>query len=302
MFILFYFLLLFIDGWCTDDLSFQTKTVVVGDHVKLECSRRSEGHVFWMRSSSGNSLEFLGIKWSKTKVSYPPGILELKIADTNLHDTAFYICIRNKNGHISSLSLTYLIVKEAAVSEVPPSTPKCSENSLTLRCSVLQDSQKKSCPLDKSVLCFSAESNSSFFKNLTSSDDLKYYCAEPKCEEKIQNNESSSHSKANMWNSIDADAVRNILIAALAASQVLIVFLCILVKKLKTDLKRRSCDAIVQQMQTSTTDLQNQQKDEGLLVYSVAAFSRRKSSKKEMRSYDDDKEETIYSNIAVHEL
>ncbi|KAF6726328.1 hypothetical protein FQA47_006350 [Oryzias melastigma] len=272
-------------GGVTDGLSFQTKTVVVGDHVKLECSRRSEGDVVWMKTSSGNSLEVLDKNWSKTKVSYLPGILELHIADTNLHDAAFYICVRKRKGNILSLSITHLIVKEPAVPTVPPSAPECSENSVTLRCSVLQDSQNKSCPSDENMLCFSAESNysntnsaaenrgdaavndfcfSSFFKNRTSSDHLKYYCAVPKCEEKIQKNESSSHSEVTvkLWNSNKADVIRNILIAALAASQ----------------------------------------KDEDPLVYSVAAFSRRKSSKKETRSHDDDKEETIYSNIAVHEL
>uniref|UniRef100_A0A3B3HFF3 Immunoglobulin domain-containing protein n=1 Tax=Oryzias latipes TaxID=8090 RepID=A0A3B3HFF3_ORYLA len=264
----------------TDDLTFQTKTVVVGDHVKLGCSRRSAGNVFWMRTISGNPPEFLDNYWSKPKLAYKAGILELQIADTSLHDTAFYICVRKKDGTILSLNLTYLIVQEPAVSKVPSSAPECSENSLTLQCSVLQDFQNKSCPSDENVFCFSAESKHSntnrtaessgdaavkdfcfsiFFKNLTSSGDLKYYCAIPKCEERIQKNESLSQFEVNTWNSNTADVVRNMLIAALVVSQMLIAFLFYLVKKLKKESKSCCHDAVLQQMQISTTDLQNQQ-------------------------------------------
>uniref|UniRef100_A0A3P9LW39 Immunoglobulin subtype domain-containing protein n=1 Tax=Oryzias latipes TaxID=8090 RepID=A0A3P9LW39_ORYLA len=253
---------------CTDDLTFQTKTVVVGDYVKLGCSRRSAGNVFWLRTISGNPPEFLDNYWSKPKLAYKAGILELQIADTSLRDTAFYICVRKKDGTILSLNLTYLIVQE------------CSENFLTVQCSVLQDSQNKSCPSDENVFCFSAESKhsntnrtaensgdaaakdfcfSSFFKNLTSSGDLKYYCAIPKCEERIQKNESLSQFKVNTWNSNTADVVRNILIAALFVSQMLIAFLFYLVKKLKKESKSCCHDGVLQQIQMSTTDLQYQQ-------------------------------------------
>ncbi|XP_036069921.1 uncharacterized protein LOC112152984 isoform X2 [Oryzias melastigma] len=289
MLILFHLLLVFGEKCCANNLFYVTKAVKVGDHVKLDCSRGSAGELVWMRIVFDHPPENLEKTENKTphvKVKLEPGTLELKIVEAKQSDTGLYICMRNKSGNLLSFNVTYLRVEEPAVTEAPPPTPSlpvCPGNSMTLQCSILHDSLNNSCLSNESVLCFNTESNNfypnntkdnrvnkeeknsegtsvnkcfpSIFKNLPSSDGWTYYCAAPKCEEKTP--EERTQTNICTWTSKD-ETVKNCLIAALVISQIFIVLLLYLVKKLKTE--SRDSSHVPQQISPSAhSDQENQQ-------------------------------------------
>uniref|UniRef100_A0A3Q1H6W3 Ig-like domain-containing protein n=1 Tax=Anabas testudineus TaxID=64144 RepID=A0A3Q1H6W3_ANATE len=176
--------------------TFETKTVSVGENVKLTCPRQSSDtatNLYWIRLVSGKMPEFLGGTFSFNYTSVnetpqhqtphitakqEPGTFVLKISETELSDTGLYDCIKN---------------------------------SVTLQFSVLSDSESKSCPTDHSVYWFRAGSDEShpsliyfhgnssyqcekspeplssqscvyhFSKNVSSSDVGTYYCAVATC-------------------------------------------------------------------------------------------------------------------------
>ncbi|XP_023814733.1 uncharacterized protein LOC105354840 [Oryzias latipes] len=331
MLIFFHLLLVFGEMCCANDLFYETKAVKVGDHVKLNCSRGSAGELVWMRIVSDNPPENLTEnKTPNVKVNPEPGSLELKIAKAQLSDTALYICMRKKNGHLLSFNVTYLIVEETAkpaVTEAPPSTPSipvCPVNSLTLQCTILHDSLKNSCLSNDSVLCFNNKSNYSYlnntkdnrvnenannsegtsvnkcfpgvFKNLTFSDGRTYYCAVPKRAEKTPEETSQTNSGVGGSTSKEDETVRNCLTAALVISQIVIVFLLYLVKKLKTE-SNDSSDGPQQILTSAGGDQENQQENEDTLVYAAPVFTGRKTRKTKKRVRQDQSEETIYSSV-----
>lgn len=100
---------------CADDRVIHTKTIRVGDHVTMTCSRRSAGHILWMRIAFGNAPEHLektpkGLN-SHIKVSHQAGTLELKIIKAKRTDSAVYLCVRKHEGNITYLNVTYLRVE-----------------------------------------------------------------------------------------------------------------------------------------------------------------------------------------------
>uniref|UniRef100_A0A3Q2P8D1 Ig-like domain-containing protein n=1 Tax=Fundulus heteroclitus TaxID=8078 RepID=A0A3Q2P8D1_FUNHE len=220
---------------CKDYPTIQTKTIYVGDPVKLTCSRRDAGEFLWMRTSSGDSPDIFGKHenmYSHVKVSLEPGIVVLQITKARINDSGLYFCQRVYKGNKSILTLTYLSVEESATITDPTSAPPHLRDSLTLYCSGLRDSQNKSCPGDESLLCFRAESIQtlpglnytdneedrlkfdsegcvySYFKNYSmsgTSDDVTYYCAVAACGQILFGNGAKLHikgSKALRTNSV----------------------------------------------------------------------------------------------------
>ncbi|XP_071314248.1 signal-regulatory protein beta-2-like [Trachinotus anak] len=213
---------------CTDDLIFETKTVDVGEDVKLTCTRKTSDHtanLFWIRLVSGNFPEFLGGTFSiddggvnKTPhitTKQEPGTFLLHISEAELSDTGLYYCIKVDILDMKFLG-TFLIIKGpepdiTTIIQVPPSDPVRPGDSVTLQCSVLSDSEKKTCAGDHSVYWFRAGSDESqpsliyahensgdqcekspeaqstqkcvysFSKTVSSSDAGTHYCAVATC-------------------------------------------------------------------------------------------------------------------------
>uniref|UniRef100_A0A665WD57 Ig-like domain-containing protein n=1 Tax=Echeneis naucrates TaxID=173247 RepID=A0A665WD57_ECHNA len=215
--------------------SFQMKTVDVGENVKLTCQRQvdSDAKLFWIRLVSGSFPEVLGGAFSFNHTSdqlsfvneiprfttkQEPGTFSLYIKEMERSDTGLYYCVKARNFDIMFLTGTFLTVKGAEPEvttnfQLPPSDPVRPGDSVTLQCSVLFDSEKKTCPGDHSVYWFRAGSDEAhpsfiyahgnnrdhckkspesestqkcdyvFSKTVSSSDAGTHYCAVATCGE-----------------------------------------------------------------------------------------------------------------------
>ncbi|XP_071314225.1 signal-regulatory protein beta-2-like [Trachinotus anak] len=263
---------LFMSEGCTDDLIFETKTVDVGDNVKLTCTRQtSDTNLFWIRLVSGNLPEFLGGTFSiddggvnKTPhitTKQEPGTFLLHISEEELSDTGLYYCIKVTYLNMKFLTGTFLIIKGleldiTAIIQVPPSDPVRPGDSVTLQCSVLFDSEKKTCAGDHSVYWFRAGADESqpsliyahgnsgdqcekspeaqstqkcvysFSKTVSSSDAGTHYCAVATCGEILFGNGTKLDIEVvSTCDSQENNAVVLLLCAALAISLIVIVVL-----------------------------------------------------------------------------
>lgn len=215
------------DGGCEDYPFIETKHVDVGDHVKMTCSRRDAGDIFWMRIDS----EYLPKILKETKNSYPhikvrkdPGILLLQITEARMNDSGFYLCLRKYQDNWTYISLITLTVKESAVATVPTSASPHLQDTVTLSCSALHGHRNKSCPEDENLLCFRADSSQtlsslnhtdndegggikfdsegcfySYFKNSNLSDAQIYHCAVAKHDNNDLKGKSNLNTKGNLF-------------------------------------------------------------------------------------------------------
>uniref|UniRef100_A0A665WD72 Ig-like domain-containing protein n=1 Tax=Echeneis naucrates TaxID=173247 RepID=A0A665WD72_ECHNA len=216
---------------CTDEMIFETKTVGVGEDVKLKCPRLNSTQslkqttLFWIRLVSGNFPEILGGTFSfdydgvnespRFTAKQEPGTFLLHINKIESSDTGMYYCIDTETLDLKFLKGTFLRIKaEPEITtnfQLPPSDPVRPGDSVTLQCSVLFDSEKKTCPGDHSVYWFRAGSDEAhpsfiyahgnnrdhckkspesestqkcdyfFSKNVSSSDAGTHYCAVATC-------------------------------------------------------------------------------------------------------------------------
>uniref|UniRef100_A0A4W6F9E5 Ig-like domain-containing protein n=1 Tax=Lates calcarifer TaxID=8187 RepID=A0A4W6F9E5_LATCA len=254
-----------------------TKIVDVGDDVKLTCPRQTSDHsinLFWIRLVSGDLPEFLGGTFSfdydgvnktpRITAKQEPGTFILLISKTELSDTGVYYCIKAKQLGVTFLKGAFLRIKGpepdiTAIVQVPPSDPVHPGDSVTLQCSVLSDTEKKTCPGDHSVYWFRAGSDEShpsliyahrnssdycensheahslqkcvynFPKTVSSSDSGTYYCAV--CGTFLYNGTIT----LNMWDLQKANTVLFLIFAILAVSLFVIAFLIYTIKKNKCD-------------------------------------------------------------------
>ncbi|XP_039669688.1 uncharacterized protein LOC120566986 [Perca fluviatilis] len=336
MMIVVYLLLMLRVGRCTDDQIFETRTVGVGGDVRLTCPRKSTGSLFWIRLVSGEFPKVLGKTFSfesdpRITATEEPGTFVLHIAKARLSDTAVYYCMRIHQHNFTFLKGADLRVEgpEPDPTAVPPSDPVGPGDSVTLQCSVLSDSENKTCPEEQSVFCFRAGSHHcgpgfnytqgnsveeheknpeglstkkciySFFKNVSSSDGETYHCAVVTCGEIFSGNGSKLETEAvNMQDSQKDHTVICLLGAALAISLIVIAFLIYSIKKLK----KKSCGccntAVGLQTNAATASghQQSQQTDEDL-VYSAPIFTSRKASKGGTRDAKTEEEESVYSDV-----
>ncbi|XP_044061706.1 uncharacterized protein LOC122880526 isoform X2 [Siniperca chuatsi] len=342
MLIIFYLLLMLRVGRCTDDQNLVT--VTVGQDVTLTCARQTSLYqetLFWIRLVSGNLPEVLGTtfnfdyddvkKTPRFTAKQEPGSFLLNISTTKLSDTGVYYCIKVNQLDMKFVKGTFLRIKGpepdiTAIIQVPPSDPVRPGDSVTLQCSVLSDSENKTCPGAHSVYWFRAGSDEShpsviyahgnsgdecekslearspqkcvynFSKNVSSSDAGTYYCAVATCGEILFGNGTKLDIQVNMWDLQTANTVLFLLCAALAISLIVIAFLIHTIKK-----KSCGCFNVAVALQTdgatASGDLQSQQRDENSLVYSAPTFTKRKTGKAERRNVKTAEGETVYTDV-----
>ncbi|XP_041653980.1 uncharacterized protein LOC121516659 isoform X2 [Cheilinus undulatus] len=213
---------------CTDDEKTEIKTVHVGDDVKLTCPRKTSAFysstmLFWFRQVSGDLPEFLGGAYSydsdivnktpHTTLKQEPGTFVLIINQTQLSDSGLYFCVEQEGFKMTLLKGVFLRMKESDITTIIQdlSADPHHPDLMTLQCSVLSDSETKTCPGNHSVFWFRSGSDEahpsviythgnrrdeceespetqspqkcvySFSKTVSSSDAGTYYCAVATC-------------------------------------------------------------------------------------------------------------------------
>uniref|UniRef100_A0A4W6FB87 Ig-like domain-containing protein n=1 Tax=Lates calcarifer TaxID=8187 RepID=A0A4W6FB87_LATCA len=214
MLVIFCLVLMLRMGRCTGK-QIETKTVRVGDDVHLTCPRIGSGTLFWIRLVSGNLPKILGKTYSyepdpRITATEGHGTFDLHIGKAKLSDAAVYYCVKTQQGELIFLEGTDLRVEGKYSKNPTVSDPVRPGDSVTLQCSVLSESENKTCPGDHSVYWFRAGSDKShpeiiytdgndcekrsdslkscvyhFSKNVSSSDSGTYYCAVATCGEII---------------------------------------------------------------------------------------------------------------------
>ncbi|XP_030595564.1 signal-regulatory protein beta-2-like [Archocentrus centrarchus] len=346
MLIIFYILLSFGVGRSTDELFFGTKSLGIGDDVTLTCPRLTselEATLYWIRIVSGNLPEFLGgtftfdyggvNKTPHITAKQGPGTFTLEISQAKLNDSGLYYCIKVDQLDMEFLNATFLKINgpDPAITDIiqlPQSGPLHPGDPVTLQCSVLSNSKKKTCPGNHRVFWFSpgadkshpnliyADENScerspeasstqkcvySFSKNVSSSDAGSYYCAVATCGQILFGNGTKLDIKAfSMWDLQKANTALSLLSAALATSLIVIASLIYIIKK-------KTCNCCFTllvcfkqtDVGTISGDQQSQQKVEDSVVYSAATFTWNKTTKVPQRSSRQAEKETIYSDVSV---
>ncbi|XP_070818303.1 signal-regulatory protein beta-2-like [Chaetodon trifascialis] len=342
MLIVFYSLLMLGVGRSTDDQIFETRTVDFGQNVTLTCERSTSWvstQLFWIRLVSGNLPEILGgtltfaydgvNKTGHITAKQEPGTFILHISETKLSDTGVYYCLKVKQLHMALLKGTFLRIKGpepdiTAINGVLPSDPVRPGDSVSLQCSVLSDSENKTCPGGLGVYWFRAGSHEShpsiiyahgnsgdecetspearspqkcvynFFKeNISSSDAGTYHCAVATCGQIIFGNGAKLEVEGN---DLQKNTVLFLLCAALAMSLTVIVSLIYTVK-------RKSCGccnaAVVLEANAATArgDQETEQREKNSLVYSAPAFTKRNARTAERRNIKTADEETVYADV-----
>ncbi|XP_068571282.1 signal-regulatory protein beta-2-like isoform X2 [Cebidichthys violaceus] len=338
MMIIFYLLLILRVGRCTDDLIFETKSV--GQDVTLSCARTKSvetSSLFWIRLVSGNLPEFFRgtFTFDYDGVNTTPRITTkqenetflLHIHQAKLSDTGVYYCFRVNRLDVILLNGTFLRIGGpepdiTAVIQNRSSDPVHPGDSVTLQCSVLSDSEEKTCPEEQSVYWFRAGSDGSypsviyaqrnnsagcekspeahspqkcvysFSKNVSSSDAGTYYCAVATCGEILFGNGIELEVEAlNMWDLQKANTVLILLFAALAMSLIVIAFLIYTIKMKTCDQSNAAVAA------TASGEHQGQQRNEDMLAYSAPTFTKRKTGRAERKNVKTAEGETVYTGV-----
>ncbi|XP_073342685.1 uncharacterized protein [Pagrus major] len=257
-------------------------TVQLGEPVTFTCLLPCEfisKPLYWYKQSVGDDLKLIATLMEHTDPVYGPEfsasrldlkvekyISNLTILRTTEEDEGMYHCAFTYWNDIfwsgTYLSLkgntqrtsTYTVVQRPTASD-----PVCPGDSKTLQCSVLSDSENKTCPGDHSVFWFRVGSDKShpnilyadgnrrdecedrsdtqksclyhFSKNVSSSDAGTYYCAVATCGEILFGNAAKVDIEGSRMWSPTAYALTYLLCAALAISLVVIAFLIYAMKK-----------------------------------------------------------------------
>ncbi|XP_047440390.1 uncharacterized protein LOC125007692 isoform X2 [Mugil cephalus] len=272
------------------------KTVELGKPTSFTCvipKELSTREIHWYKQSAGDTMNVIVTLWKSTapeyasafksrfNISTDDSFSNLTILWTIQEDEGMYHCaftewIKTK------WSATYLIVKgktEGSSSYTVVQTvsdPVRPGDSVTLQCSVLSDSEDKTCPEDFSVFWFRAGSHKShpkmiytdgdtsnecerrsdtqnrcvyrFSKDVSSSDAGTYYCAVATCGEILFGNGTNVNAQeSSMFSKMDS-AVNLILSAALTMSLIVIVSLLCTIKEKQcetckaADVLQKNCD------------------------------------------------------------
>uniref|UniRef100_A0A672IQL1 Ig-like domain-containing protein n=1 Tax=Salarias fasciatus TaxID=181472 RepID=A0A672IQL1_SALFA len=254
---------------------------------------------------SGHQPEFLGgtIGYDSPEVNQTPhfttkqgpGTFILNIHQTQINDTGLYYCIHTSWSNMTFLRGVFLTV-QGKVNFSPPSDAVHPGESVSLQCSVLSDSEKKTCSEDYRVHWFRAGSHQShpsfiythgdngecgnssqkcfynFSKKVNVSDAGTYYCAVAACGEVMFGNGTKLEMKGHDQQVQYQAKITELLISVILVNKA-VTFVCLLAF-----------------LQT----------DEAVLTYSAPTFSRRKVTKSERGNTHSVQEETIYTDMLVH--
>uniref|UniRef100_A0A3B3V228 Ig-like domain-containing protein n=1 Tax=Poecilia latipinna TaxID=48699 RepID=A0A3B3V228_9TELE len=286
---LFYALLILRFG-CNDELKIEVKTVTAGQNVTLSCPRKTSAlyreTFYWIRLVSGNWPEFLGstVNFKIDDVSKIPHIQTkqeekefiLHINEAKRNDTGLYYCIKIRQLDFIFMKGTFLKIKgqESDIVDVILDSPSGSvnaENSDTLQCSVLSDSEKKTCPADSRVYWFKAGPDHSHPSLL--------YLQENSGDECENSPEAQTAQKCFYNFSGTSDSgIHHCAVAA--CGQILFG------NRLKLWV-----------IEYSLTFLSFSQSEENHLVYSAPTFKKNKAKKGERRNVRTAQEETVYTDV-----
>ncbi|XP_029973144.1 uncharacterized protein LOC115406961 isoform X4 [Salarias fasciatus] len=287
MFVMFGFLLMIAVGCCATDQNFEIKSVAPQQNVTFTCPRTFDYQekVYWIRIISGHQPEFLGgtIGYDSSEVNQTPhfttkqelGNFILNIHQTQINDTGLYYCILTTIlTDMIFLRGVFLTVQGAQSSisgifQAPPSAAVHPGESVSLQCSVLSDSEKKTCSEDYRVHWFRAGSNQShpsfiythggnaecgnssqkcfynFSEKVNVSDAGTYYCAVAACGEVMFGKGAKLDSKDFNTRPLNhTEIALYIVCVALAASVTVSVYLIWTIKKIncKSDAQPASSD------------------------------------------------------------
>ncbi|XP_014266941.3 signal-regulatory protein beta-2-like [Maylandia zebra] len=261
------------------------KMVQLGEPATLKCdiSKDISSKVYWYRQSVGDTLKLIVTLYRDTEpVYYSPflksrfpaknanNFSKLTILETIQEDEGIYHC-GTTAWHNLEWSGTYLLVKGntertsnyIVVQQPIESNPLRPGDTATLQCSVLSDSQNKTCPGVNNVFWFRAGSNKShpniiytdgnrtdqcekrsdhqkrcvyqLSKNVSSSDAGTYYCAVATCGEILLGNGTKLNMQESSVLSQTASAVVFLLSAVVCISLFVIAVLIYITKKNNSD-------------------------------------------------------------------
>ncbi|XP_041654065.1 uncharacterized protein LOC121516728 [Cheilinus undulatus] len=315
----------------------EIKTVRVGDDVKLTCPRESSTpspvQLFWFRQVSGDLPEFLGGAYSfdsdivnktpHTTLKQEPGTFVLIINQTQLSDTGLYFCVKGDVLYMTLLKGVFLRT-EGPESDITTIIEDLSPDPdhpdlMTLQCSVLSDSETKTCPGNHNVFWFRSGSDEahpsviythgnrrdeceespetqspqkcvySFSKTVSSSDAETYYCAVATCGQMLFGHGTEITTKG--------DKTALFMVSSALALSLILNAVLIYSIKTKSSVFGKAADALTTNAAAASAAQQGQQGAEASLIYCAPAFSKKRTGKRERRNVKAAEEETVYSGI-----
>uniref|UniRef100_A0A3B4GVS6 Ig-like domain-containing protein n=1 Tax=Pundamilia nyererei TaxID=303518 RepID=A0A3B4GVS6_9CICH len=259
---------------------FDTKNVAVEENVTLNCIRDRLWHstnLFWIRLVSQSFPEIVGSTMSYDSpiienihhitTKQEPGTFVLHINGAQLSDTAVYYCIKVRQRKMTFLKGTFLQVKGpdpgiTGVTQDSLSNPVHPGDPVTLQCSVVSNSENRTCTEDHSVYWYRAKPEEShpsliyshgnngnycerspeaasqqkcvysFSRNVSSSDTGTYYCAVATCGEILFGNGTKLDIEVvQHWDLQKTNTIVFLLCVALSISLIVIAFLIYTIKE-----------------------------------------------------------------------
>ncbi|CAI5652886.1 unnamed protein product [Oreochromis niloticus] len=308
MLTIFYILLLIDFGRCSDHQIFDAKNVAVGQNVTLNCFRDHRWlltNLFWIRLVSQNFPEVLGSTISHNLNISPtiekthhittkqePGTFVLHINRAQLSDTAVYYCIKVRERKMTFLKGTFLRVKGpdpgiTGVTQDFLSNPVHPGDPVTLQCSVLSNSENRTCTEDDRVYWYRAKPDESHPSLIYSQGHNSYDCewspeapSQQKCVYSFSRNVSSSDTGTYYC-------------AVATCGEILFG------NGTKLDIK--AAFSVQTNTETTREEQQIQQRHEDSLAYAAPTFTKRNTRKAERRNARATEKICIYSDVRASE-